>query len=108
LPDGSVATMGADGLGWRTDAKGESGWPFAFAVPEESSALGDSFGPGDLEILRRMVVRRPSPSGADLLVSFRERDHAGRAHGRLQHRRGAARGGRAIDALAARGLSVSG
>jgi hypothetical protein len=53
--DGTSATIGADGMGWRQDAAGRFGRPVALMLPQGRSAIA-SFGPSDLAIERRLTM----------------------------------------------------
>src|SRR4051812_39691574 len=70
LPDGSSATLGPDGLGFRRDAQGNHARPFSILRPSGQSPLG-SFGPSDLELQRRIAVpHRPMAGGGSVVVTF--------------------------------------
>ncbi len=55
LYDGSTVTLGADGFGSRTDARGGR-HPVTVLRPQGRSAMGDAWGPDRRDILRRFSV----------------------------------------------------
>src|SRR4051812_28196261 len=70
LPDGSSATLGPDGFGFRRDAQGNHARPFSILRPSGQSPLG-GFGPSDLELQRRIAIpHRPLSGGGSVVVTF--------------------------------------
>src|SRR5437868_1089027 len=61
LYDGSTATVGTDGIGWRTDKNGRDGRPFTLTLP------GGKL--NDLAILRQLSVPKRSGAAGRVLVT---------------------------------------
>ncbi|HWF58319.1 MAG TPA: peptidase S8 [Candidatus Dormibacteraeota bacterium] len=70
LYDGSQVTIGADGIGWRTDPQGHR-HPFTVTVPSGRSTLGDTAGPSTADLTQQLSVpSRAATAGNDVVVAF--------------------------------------
>lgn len=87
LYNGSTVTLEPNGFGVITDAKGRNPRPFAIALPQERSPLGDQPGPSDAALIRQFSV--PSRVGAtsDVIVALTSAVFDGQpvAHGPVPH-----------------------
>ena len=83
LYDGSTVTLGADGLGTRTDAHGHQ-HPFAMVLPQGHTALGDQPGPSRTALLDRLTAPPRSGPASDVVVQLSAGTVDGKAlgHGR--------------------------
>ncbi len=70
LYDGSKVEIGPDGIGWRTDANGQHGRPFAAIGPQAASALGDQPVPNKDSLISKLSTgpRTGATPGEVLIV----------------------------------------
>src|SRR5438270_6722786 len=59
LPGGRSATLGADGLGWRTDRSGARGLPMALLQQPVPSGMGETGQLDELAVRGRLAQQRP-------------------------------------------------
>ncbi|HKU67512.1 MAG TPA: S8 family serine peptidase [Candidatus Baltobacteraceae bacterium] len=72
LPDGSKITVGSNGMGERTDARGLHGHPVMIVRPQDRTALESRPGPSDLAIAERIAGTHARPYKAgEIFVVFR-------------------------------------
>ena len=68
LFDGSKVEVGADGIGWRTDADGQHPRPFTAVGPQASSALGDKPGPDRNALIQQLSTSKHSGSAPGTIL----------------------------------------
>src|SRR5215831_6004345 len=83
LYDGSNVTLGADGLGVRTDARGRQ-HPFSMVLPQARSPLGDHPGPSRDALISRLSAPRRQGATGDVVLGLptAQLDGAPVGHGR--------------------------
>jgi hypothetical protein len=83
LYDGSTVTLGADGMGVRTDTRGRQ-HPFAMVLPQARSPLGDQPGPSRDALLSRLSAPRREGATGDVVLGLPTArvDGAPAGHGR--------------------------
>src|SRR5215469_9911717 len=83
LYDGSTVTLGADGLGVRTDARGHK-HPFSMVLPQAHSPLGDHPGPSRDALISRLSAPRREGATGDVVLGLPSArlDGAPAGHGR--------------------------
>jgi hypothetical protein len=83
LYDGSTVSLGADGLGVRTDAHGRQ-HPFAMVLPQAKSPLGDRPGPSRDALVSRLSAPRRQGATGDIVLGLTTArlDGAPAGHGR--------------------------